>query len=76
LAATYGKIGYHEIIMAGIGIILIGIVNIVVSFSLALIVAIKSRGIRLKKSDGVLLYIAKRFVKHPMVFFFPPKNRV
>jgi site-specific recombinase len=75
LAATYGKIGNHEIMMASLGILFIGVVNIAVSFSLALAVAIKSRGIKLTKSAGVLLYIMKSFVKHPLLFFFPPKSK-
>lgn len=73
LAPLIGKVDSYTVLMAILGIVCIGVVNIVVSFSLAMIVAIKSRGIKLTKTASLLLYLLKQFFKRPLIFFFPPK---
>ncbi|MCW3108248.1 MAG: site-specific recombinase, partial [Segetibacter sp.] len=47
--------------------------NFLVSFSLAFLVAIKSRGVRLKDYPEMLTIMGKFFIKFPTDFFFPPK---
>jgi site-specific recombinase len=74
LAPLVGEIDSYTILMACLGIVCIGVVNIVVSFSLAMIVAIKSRGIKLTKTASLLLYLTKQFFKRPLIFFFPPSK--
>jgi site-specific recombinase len=58
---------------ACIGIVIIGLVNFGVSFALALMIALRAREVtgreRLSLARGVL----RRFVRHPTVFFYPPK---
>jgi site-specific recombinase len=61
----------HAVLMAGLGIVLIGIINIGVSFSLALMVAIKSRDIKLTRTGSLLIYLIKQFFKRPVAFFMP-----
>ena len=61
--------------MAALGIVLIGVVNIAVSFSLALMVAIRSRGIKLTKTGSLLIYLIKQFVRRPLVFFIPLREK-
>jgi site-specific recombinase len=75
LATLFGHVSNHTVIMAVIGILLIGFVNIGVSFSLALIVAIKSRGIKLTRTPGVMKYLIKQFFKRPAAFFVPVKEK-
>lgn len=71
LASLGMDVNSYDLLMACFGIFLIGLVNIAVSFSLALAVAIKSRGIKLTKTGAVLFYLLKKIIKNPFVFFFP-----
>ncbi len=65
----------HTVAMAAVGIIGIGIINIGVSFSLALMVAIRSRGIKLTKTGSLLIYLIKQFVRRPLVFLIPMREK-
>jgi site-specific recombinase len=56
------------------GIFLIGLVNFLVSFSFALQVAIRSRGLRLKNYPDLAKSVLKYFWKHPKAFFWPSKE--
>jgi site-specific recombinase len=55
------------------GILLIGLVNLGVSFSLALMVALRSRRISLDQEKTLSKLILKRFFSRPRDFFLPPK---
>jgi site-specific recombinase len=55
------------------GVLLIGLLNFLVSFSLAFFVAIKSREVRLKDYPEMLTVLGRFFLKFPTDFFFPPK---
>jgi site-specific recombinase len=57
------------------GIFLIGLVNFLVSFSFALQVAIRSRGLRLKNYPDLAKSVLKYFWKHPKEFFWPMKEK-
>lgn len=54
-----------------IGVLMIGILNFLVSFSLAFVVALKSRGIKLKAYPELIGTVWQYFRKHPSSFFFP-----
>ncbi len=54
------------------GVLLIGFLNFLVSFSLAFLVAVKSRGIRLKDYPEFLGILWKFIRRYPFDFFFPP----
>lgn len=56
------------------GVFLIGLFNFVVSFSLAFLVAIKSRGVRLKDYPGLFTLLGKFFFNYPKDFILPPKH--
>ncbi|CAN5861159.1 site-specific recombinase [soil metagenome] len=57
------------------GILLIGIVNLGVSFSLALLVALRSRGIRIGQGRTLAKMMWRRFYASPRDFFLPPKDQ-
>jgi site-specific recombinase len=57
-----------------IGVLLIGTINFLVSFSLAFFVAVKSRGIKLKEYPEFLGILFRYMRKHPSDFIFPPKR--
>jgi site-specific recombinase len=53
------------------GIFVIGLVNFLVSFSFALQVAIRSRGLRLRNYPDLAKSVLTYFLKHPGEFFWP-----
>jgi len=59
---------------AALGLMLIGLVNLAVSFCLALYVAMKSRKVRFKQWRQLLRSLATRINQHPGEFILPPKN--
>ena len=54
------------------GVLMIGFLNFLVSFSLAFLVAVRSRGIRLKDYPEFLGILWKFLRRYPFDFFFPP----
>jgi len=56
------------------GIFAIGTANLLVSFGLALWVALRSRQVRFKHGLQLLKILAKRFIKSPILFFFGSRN--
>jgi site-specific recombinase len=75
MATLMGQAPLYTVLMAGFGIILIGVINIGVSFSLALMVAIRSRGIKLTRTGNLLVYLIKQFFRRPLAFFMPMKEK-
>lgn len=59
---------------AALGLMLIGLMNLTVSFSLALYVAMNSRKIRLNNWRKLVVMLLKRLNQHPGEFILPPKK--
>jgi site-specific recombinase len=59
-----------------LGILSIGAVNLLVSFSLALMVALRSRQVHFNHRTLLLKTLAKRFWKSPVDFFIAPKDSI
>ena len=57
------------------GVALIGMTNLLVSFSLALWVALRSRKLRGSDALPLLPAVFKRFLRGPKAFFIPPRER-
>ncbi len=55
-------------------VFMMGIINLAVSFSLALFLAIKSRGVRFVRTGELLKLLMDRFRSRPLDFFLPPKE--
>ncbi|HET8859534.1 hypothetical protein [Marivirga sp.] len=68
------ELSNYQIWMSIAGIATIGIMNFLVSFSLATFVAIKSRGVNFKQSQKLIWKLVKLFFTKPTHFFFPPKD--
>ena len=66
--------GYISTILSGI--LLIGLVNFAVSFSLAFIVALKSRGIHRQDYPKMFVALWKYFIRHPANFIRPPVSQM
>lgn len=60
---------------AVLGVALIGAVNLLVSFSLALWIALRARKIRFKRGILLLRALGRRFVHAPVDFFIGPKDQ-
>ena len=58
-----------------VGIALIGFINLAVSFSLALWVALRARGVGFSQSGMLLSILFKRFITDWRQFFWPGRNR-
>ena len=65
---------WQAALYAALGLVLIGLVNLSVSFSLALYVAMKSRGVRFKQWRLLIARLATRLNQHPAEFVLPPKK--
>ncbi len=65
---------WSSIGMALLGIALIGAVNLGVSFSLALTVALRARQVGFEHTGALISELARRFVRAPRQFFWPPKS--
>lgn len=61
----------HEFWRAVIGIFFIGAANVLVSFSMALWVAIRARGVQTSQQIAIRSAVLTRFRKEPLSFFMP-----
>ena len=59
-----------------VGVVLIGMTNLMVSFSLALWVALRSRKMQGSDVLPLLPAVLRRFVRHPQDFIYPPKEKL
>lgn len=66
-----GHLTWADVVWSILGITGIGLMNIGVSFSLAIFVAVKSRGIDLSLMPDVFKYLLKKFFRNPITFFYP-----
>jgi site-specific recombinase len=76
LTAAVGSLGWGVMAtrpfwLAVTGIFAIGVMNVSVSFALAMLVAIRARAIRAPERHAIYSAILKRFVHHPLSFMFP-----
>ncbi len=76
----YGLVGVQfavpaaTILVSAAGVLLVGLVNLVVSFALALKVALRSRGITREQTEGLSARVLQRFLQQPRDFFWPPAD--
>lgn len=63
------------ILWSVVGIGLIGFVNFIVSFTLSLMLALRSRGISITELRQINAVVSKKFFSNPLPFFFPPRER-
>lgn len=68
-------ISWQVLLTAILGIWLIGTTNLVVSFSLALYVAMKSRKVSFAQWRLLLRTLLTRFVQNPALFLLPPRRQ-
>ncbi|WP_306351485.1 site-specific recombinase [Flavobacterium sp. '19STA2R22 D10 B1'] len=76
LYGAHYNVELSMIIWGVVGIGVIGLVNFLVSFSLSMGLAFRSRNIPLSELRFVISSIWSYFKKKPSHFFFPPKNKL
>ncbi len=64
-------ISWHIVLVSMLGVALIGIVNLMVSFSLALFVALRSKEVRFFEWSRLTKLIFGHIISHPSDFFWP-----
>ncbi len=62
------------IIVSFLGVLLIGLTNLFVSFSLTIIVALRARRVRFEQWKPLAKLVFTHFVTRPLDFFWPPKQ--
>jgi site-specific recombinase len=67
-------VGWNAIISAWVGIVIIGLLNFGVSFTLALIVALRARDVPRGERRTLPWAVMRRFFRRPLEFFWPPKD--
>jgi len=74
LVSLGNDITWQTSVISSVGVLSIGVVNLLVSFSLALFVALRSRQVRFSQGAALLKALLLRFFLAPLDFFVPPKN--
>ncbi len=67
-------ITWQTTVISFVGVLSIGAVNLLVSFSLALFVALRSRQVRVTQWPKLIKALLTRFAAAPLDFFIAPKN--
>jgi site-specific recombinase len=75
LVALDFALPWQEFLWGALGVALIGLTNLAVSFALALWVALKARDTAFGRTRELLGLLARRFAAAPARFFLPPPNR-
>jgi site-specific recombinase len=76
LVALDHQISWHLAVKSMAGVLGIGFVNLLVSFGLALWVALRSRQVHFHHGFALLKALQRRFWKKPIDFLFGPKHAV
>ncbi|WP_213014576.1 site-specific recombinase [Acinetobacter baretiae] len=63
------------ILVSILGVMLIGITNLFVSFTLTIIVALRSRRVRFEQWKPLAKLVITHFINRPSDFFWPPKRQ-
>lgn len=75
LASLPAVPGWPELLRITAGIAMIGLLNLSVSFTLALAVALRAERIHFTESRELLVELARRFGRGPHHYFWPPPDR-
>ena len=82
MAATFGgvvgtlglQVSSFDMVMVTICVLTVGLINLAVSFSLSLFLAINSRGIKFSQSRELMGLVLNRFLRRPWEFILPPSS--
>ena len=73
-SVTIEGAGYGAFFAAAVGIMIIGLLNFGVSFTLALVVAMRARDVPRGERRTLPFAVLRFFFRNPLQFFYPPKD--
>ena len=73
---TVGDPDIGLVVVSFLGVILIGLTNLFVSFSLTVIVALRARRVRFSQWQPLAKLVLTHFLTRPSDFFWPPKQPI
>jgi site-specific recombinase len=73
LGTLQGREAESAAALAVVGVLLVGVVNVAVSYSLAFATAFRARHVRYERAGLVLRLVLKRLVRRPHDFVWPPR---
>ena len=73
LGTLQGREPESAAVLAVAGVVLVGVVNVAVSYSLAFATAFRARHVRYERAGLVLRLVLKRLVRRPHDFVWPPR---
>jgi site-specific recombinase len=73
LGTLQGREPESAAVFAVVGVALVGVVNVVVSYSLAFATAFRARHVRYERAGLVLRLVLKRLIRRPHDFVWPPR---
>ena len=74
LLCMSGDADLANIVLGFIGVLMIGLTNLFVSFSLTIVVALRARRVKVEDWQPLIKLITTHFVTRPSDFFWPPKQ--
>jgi site-specific recombinase len=74
LVALDYHVSWQVIVISSLGVLAIGLVNLWVSFSLALLVAMRSRQVHFRHGQPLLKSLWQRFLSRTIEFFIAPRD--
>jgi site-specific recombinase len=74
LATLQGQVPESTAMLAIAGVVLVGAVNVMVSYSLAFATAFRARHVRYERAGLVLRLVLKRLARRPHDFVWPPRT--
>jgi len=79
VGAAIGVLGFDALRMPALwlavaGIVLMGVLNVAVSFALAFYMALRSRNLRRVDRREVVTAVRKRIIRHPLSLLIPPRK--
>ncbi|MGZ3722607.1 MAG: site-specific recombinase, partial [Bdellovibrionales bacterium] len=74
MATLKFQVPTSTVVTTALAIFCFGLINLGVSFSLSLFVAVRSRNVQFSQTPELLRLLGKRFLHHPFEFIFPPRT--
>lgn len=74
LAALHFQVPTSTFVIIALGIFCMGLMNLAVSFSLSLFVAVRSRQVKFSQGPQLAKLLGRRFIRRPIDFVFPPSD--
>ena len=74
MVALEWQVGLDLGVTVALGVLAIGLINLAVSFGLALSVALRAQRVRFEGRRELLVRLRRRFLRRPQDFFWPPRD--